>query len=347
MGAQTPTAAQMSLGKSARLIPLANKVLKVGGGNRHQNPKYDQVITEQARHPKQDLYRINHEEKNILNTLKSISPSVSSRSQKVTNIASKLPSASAVPVTGSSQTKTLLIVKKPASTGRDPLSLWGDALKQENPQKVEPLHEGQNYDDDDAYDFELMLRDDKIPFMMMNDDANVDDDSIGEMWSEDQPTMIEDLGFLGDEMTLVDPRDIEGCISVEAEAVNEDSNGLSQTPDGFDLLEFVMSSTIGTEDPVFRSLIGDELLFVQEEEVDHAQPTIEAQDSADLLLTTIDADEINLLASVDQSTFEPALPAVAVVLPKEEEPELSEVPAKKPRGRPRVPRTSMLKPLPK
>ncbi len=348
MGAETPTTAQMSLGKSAWLIPLTNKVLKVGGGSHHQNPKYDQVITEQVRFQKQDLYRINQEEKNILNILKS---STSVPSQEVTNIASKLPSA-AVPVTGSSQTKKLLIVKKPANTGRDPHSLWGDALKQENPLKIEPIQEGQYYNnDDEAYDFELMLRDDKIPFMMMtNDDPNFDNDSIGEMWSEDQPAMIEDLGFLGDEageMMLVDPRDIEGCVEV-SEAVNKESDGLSQTPeDEFDLLEFVMSSTIGTEDPVFRSLIGDESLFVQEEEVVDVEPTIGIQDSSDLFLTTINAGEIDLLASFDQSTFEPALPAATVLHPNEEEPQLAEILAKKPRGRPRVPRTSMLKPLPK
>ncbi len=232
--------------------------------------------------------------------------------------------------------------KKQASTARDHLNLWGDVDEQKNPESpIEyfSIHESR------FTDFELLP--DNNPLTMTTDD-------IDEIWRSDQEMMMmivddeDDLHILGgddvtaddDDMMMVDPRDIEGgCSNIEAiEIPNDvDSSPALSLPDGFDLLEFVMDSTIGPDDLVFRSHIADESLFLQDDD----------QDLPVDLLSTIDCDQISFLTSesvpADQgpTSSEPSLPAV---VPKEEE---LEQPAKRPRGRPRVPRTSSLKALPR
>jgi hypothetical protein len=231
------------------------------------------------------------------------------------------------------------VSKKQASTARDHLNLWGDVETKnpESPIEYFSIHESR------FTDFELLP--DNNPLTMTTDD-------IDEVWRSDQEMMMmivdeDDLHILGDDdvtadddgMMMVDPRDIEGgCSNIEEiEIPNDDSSPALSLPEGFDLLEFVMDSTIGPDDPVFRSHIDDESLFLQADD----------QDLPVDLLSTIDCDQISFLTSesvpADQgpTSNEPALPAV---VPKEEELEL---PAKRPRGRPRVPRTSTLKALPR
>ena len=229
--------------------------------------------------------------------------------------------------------KKQLVSKKQANTARDHLSLWGDV---EDFQKS-PIE--YSIQESRFTDFELLP--DNNPLTM------TDDGSIDEIWSSDQAMMIvdeDDLQIIGgddvtaEDMMMVDPRDIEGYIvTEEIEIPNVDSSPDLSLPDGFDLLEFVMDSTIGADDPVFRSHIDDESLFAQDE-------TAVQNISVDLL-STIDSDQISFLTSAisaDQvESNEPSLPAV---VPKEEEIEL---PAKRPRGRPRVPRTTTLKALPR
>jgi hypothetical protein len=320
----------MSLGKSAWQAS-SNKVTKVGGVS-HPKAKYDKnFAAPTCKQLVQPLIRIATNQ--AIYTATSIPANTP-------NIQANIPIIRANTANIPANThKKQLVSKKQASTARDHLNLWGDVETKnpESPIEYFSIHESR------FTDFELLP--DNNPLTMTTDD-------IDEVWRSDQEMMMmivdeDDLHILGDDdvtadddgMMMVDPRDIEGgCSNIEEiEIPNDDSSPALSLPDGFDLLEFVMDSTIGPDDPVFRSHIDNESLFLQDD--DHDIPVD--------LLSTIDCDQINFLTSesvpADQgpTSNEPALPAV---VPKEEELEL---PAKRPRGRPRVPRTSSLKALPR
>ena len=327
MGAQTPASAQMSLGKSARQIPPTNlKILKVGGtrqqpvaaaaaryvGQLYVLPEQDQVIKINIPEAQQQVYRIveNYQ----------TSPDIAN---------------SAVPRT--------------ANTPKDPLNIWGDVCINDDPTQIES-----------SQDFDLLF--DNIPFSML---PEKDQDFIDDMWSSDETMEIGDLfeeppaSINSDEMMMVDPRDIEGGMEIEAVKVNENMADDLAAPEVFDLLDFVFTSTVGPEDQTFRSLIDDPDLFAQDEaeqaEIVHNQESMDLLstiDAGDLdLLSAVNSGQISLLNAVHDDQFavpllqiEPALP----IVPKQEEVEEAiEIPAKKARGRPRVPRTSSLKPLPR
>ena len=195
------------------------------------------------------------------------------------------------------------------------------------------------------------------------DVAKIFQASFDQVWGSDETlninNLFDDLPTINcDEMMMVDPRDIEGGMEIEAIEVNENMADDLAAPEVFDLLDFVFTSTVGPEDQTFRSLIDDPDLFAQDEaeqaEIVHNQESMDLLstiDAGDLdLLSAVNSGQISLLNAVNDDQFavplqiEPALP----IVPKQEEVEEAiEIPAKKARGRPRVPRTSSLKPLPR
>ena len=228
------------------------------------------------------------------------------------------------------------------------------------------------------------------------DVAEIFQASFDQVWGSDETlninNLFDDLPTINcDEMMMVDPRYIEGGMEVENFEVVEVTDD-PPAPEVFDLLNFVVSSTVGTEDQIFKSLIDDPDLFVQDEadqvcivtaqqaEIVENQKAMQGEaipntDSMNLLstvevgdldlLSAVNSGQMSLLKAVSDDQFladlfnEPALPATLQQEKNEQvvkEPAkqamtslqgIAWLPAKKSRGRPRVPRTSSLKHQPR
>jgi hypothetical protein len=187
-----------------------------------------------------------------------------------------------------------------------------------------------------------------IDNVAMADDDGGDSCDINRFWHSDDAMLIDDAGLLpdvvnDDVMMMVDPRDIEGRSPDASDFVDPSELAL---PDGFDLLEFVMDSTIGPDDPVFRSHVGDEsALLADVFQSGNEHVPAEVVELPRSLLTTLNLGQIDLTPIAEPAPVPPNQPEVAPKVEVEEEAEV-QPPAKRSRGRPRVPRTNSNKPQP-
>jgi hypothetical protein len=341
MGGQTPATAQMSLGKSAwQTPPTSLKILKVGGTRQllgatrnvakvYVHPHQEQIIKRNIHETLEPVYSLQEP------VLESFQPS-QSRENQAPGVFSVVQAQK--PVLESYQpSRENFALPTSATTQKDPHNIWGD-----DPTQIES-----------SQDFDLLFN--NIPITIL---PEKDSDSIDEMWSSEEALDIGDFfeepsTINYDEMLMVDPREIEGGMEIEDVEVTDNISGDLEEP-VFDLLDFVFTNTVGVEDQTFRSVIDDTDLFVQDEaeqaEFVHCQESMHLLSTIDAggldLLSAVNSGQISLLNAVNDDQYvaspqaEPALP----VVPKQEE---IEVPPKKTRGRPRVPRTTSLKPLPR
>lgn len=229
--------------------------------------------------------------------------------------------AEAVATAIDTQAQTQSIVSKDISA-RDHLNLWGD-VQDLKPDQSNFSTESLNLDFDSHAVSSLVMA------------GNDFDVSLNMFWNsdEDEAVINREDAFASEpnsEMMMVDPREVDGSLDPNVEAVHSAADELSLS-DGFDLLDFVTNSSFGTDDPVFRNHIGDETLFVQDVVAD---PVLSTIDPGQLNFVTIAEQEIKPEVFEDQPMIEC------------DHDELQPL-AKRPRGRPRVPRTSSLKPLTK
>jgi hypothetical protein len=211
-----------------------------------------------------------------------------------------------------SATASAASTRKSYFTGNDHLSVWGDDLEISEPGPIDWIQEIE----------EELPQSDLLPAASVPCEA-VPTFEFEFSWSPDH-VMAAGAAANFDEMMLVDPRVIEGG--------NEDPVDDS-FPDAFDLLEFVTDSSRGTDDPLFRRNIGDDDLFF--EDVPFAGHSVfDTIDAAPIMMAVDPHAEVKQEPEVQEPEVE-----------EEDEDPTFEPPAKRQRGRPRVPRTSLLKPL--
>lgn len=245
----------------------------------------------------------------------------------------RIPSAPQVvtTVTAARSGKKILMPKKPAFSERNLFSTWGDI----------PFNS--SVDEDQELDF--VPYENELTFKSDDDEL-----TVGGEWNENNswqdlncssvqsPPCVQNT----DHMLLVDPKLIEGESLDQDIEENSIEVKMEDNEPSIDLLQFVLDDTFPLDDEAFNNIIGEGLVIpVDEQEVEYSTLNLNdiggqvSPSLSDLELILPEADQLK------QDTVEP--PATPLV--EDQNQELDQ-PQKRPRGRPRVPRTSQDQKIP-